>query len=327
MMTDRLGFRAIRDTREGEPLRAVIAKYWPAYRRWMRRAPHVPLATCIRELRAHMPELKPTFDRLLRLSGGTEEFARFLSLYRPPRVVGACSQLVLDDDGPVLIRSYDHHPRLFDGIVLASEWTGHPTLAVVDCIWGALDGINSRGLTVALAFGGRDVVGPGFAAPLITRYLLETCGTVAQATAALARLPVYMSYTFVVVDAAGEFVTAYVSPDRPARFVTRRTSTNHQSPDDWPAYCRHTASFERLDQLESMLGSPMTAAAAVQAFLRPPLWRTDYQQASGTLYVVEYRPVTRQMTMHWPGHSQSFEIADFAERTFDISLVAANSEH
>jgi predicted choloylglycine hydrolase len=323
MMTDRLGFRAIRDAREGTALRSLIAQYWPAYQRWMRRAPHVTLPVCLGELRSHMPELVPSFERLLDLGGGGDALARFLTLYCPPRVVGGCSQLVLDDNGPVLIRSYDHHPKLFDGIVLASEWTGRPTLALSDCIWGALDGINSRGLAVALAFGGRNTVGPGFAAPLITRYLLETCETIAQAMATLSRIPVYMSYTLVVVDAAGEFVTAHIGPDRSARFLARRTSTNHQSPDDWPAYCRHTASVERLSRLESMFSGPLTAAAAVKAFLQPPLWRTTYERGSGTLYVAEYRPITGQMTLHWPGSSESFSADNFIERTLSVPLAPA----
>ncbi|MCA9296388.1 MAG: hypothetical protein KC983_07715, partial [Phycisphaerales bacterium] len=59
-------------------------------------------------------------------------------------------------------------------------------------------------MTVALAFGGRNAVGAGFAAPLITRYILETCATVAEAEAVLQRVPVYMPYTFVMADTSGE---------------------------------------------------------------------------------------------------------------------------
>lgn len=317
-----LSFRAIRDEGDGPLLRARLIECWPAYQRWMRRAPACPLAICVAELRAHMPELVPTFERLLAMCGGRDDVARFLTLYQPPRVVGGCSQVVIDDDGPVLIRSYDHHPRLFDGTVLASAWNGASTLAVGDCVWGALDGVNTRGLAVALAFGGRNVVGPGFAAPLVTRYLLETCATVAEARATLTRLPVYMSYIFVIADATGEFVTAFISPDRAARFVTRRASANHLSPEEWPAYCRHTESVERLCQLESLLGGPITASQAVETFLRPPLWRTQYERGSGTLYVVEYRPASGAMSMHWPGQSQSFKLDAFEPRSFSVDLSA-----
>ena len=57
-----------------------------------------------------------------------------------------------------------------------------------DCLWGLLDGINDSGLAVSLTFGGRKDVGDGFAIPLVVRYVLETCDTVAEARAALARV-------------------------------------------------------------------------------------------------------------------------------------------
>ncbi|MCA9296387.1 MAG: hypothetical protein KC983_07710 [Phycisphaerales bacterium] len=134
---------AIRDDRNGDALRRVFAPFMPAYTRWMHRAPDCALDVCIARLRSHMPEIFPTFERLVSLFGGGDDVARFLSLYRPPRVIRGCSQLVIeDDDGPALIRSYDHHPKLFDGVILASAWGASPVLAVTDCIWGALDGVN-----------------------------------------------------------------------------------------------------------------------------------------------------------------------------------------
>ena len=183
--------------------------------------------------------------------------------------------------------------------------------------------MNESGLAIALAFGGRDAAGPGFAAPLVARYVLETCATVDEAKDALARVPVYMPYTFVVADRSGSFVTAYTGPDTPTRFVTRRTSTNHQGAVEWPAYCAHTQSVERLNRLESLLTDPPSAAAATDAFLRPPLWRSDYAHASGTLYVALYRPTTGAMTLHWPGQREHFSLGTFEPRTFSVDLRAS----
>ncbi len=315
-----IAFRSLNDEPAGSALAGIFARYWPAYQRWMRRANPPTEVRGADQIRAHMPELLPVYERLLEVFGGGDEIASFLSLYNPPRVVRGCSQIVIDDDGPVLLRSYDHHPALLDDLVLRSNWTGQSAIVMADCLWGALDGVNEQGLAIALAFGGRDAEGPGFAAPLLTRYVLETCATVDDAKDALARVPVYMPYTFVVADAAGAFVTAYTGPDAPARFVTRRASTNHQSTVDWPAYCQHTQSVERLEKLESLMAEPASVSDAVDSFLRPPLWRSDYTLASGTLYVAEYRPIARTMTLHWPGRQELFTLDDFEERAFTVDL-------
>lgn len=325
-MPQSLRFRALSDDAVSATTAAIFAEYWPAYRRWMRRAPSVPLDTCTGNLRAHMPELVPLFERLLHACGGSEPVARFLSQFCPPRVVRGCSQLVCEtDNGPVMLRSYDHHPGLFDAVVLRSRWSGRSTLATSDCLWGALDGLNENGLAAALAFGGENAVGPGFSAPLVLRYLLETCSTVAEATEALGRVPVYMPYTFVVIDANGGFVTAFVHPDQPTRFVERRTSTNHQGAVVWPAYCRQSKSVERLHALESLLVGPKSLAECREAFLRAPLWRNEYANGSGTLYVAEYHPRERGLTLHWPGRTERFALLDDAPRTFSLTLPLATA--
>jgi len=321
-----LEFRAIDDGPTGASLQEVFQDYWPAYRRWMRGTRRTPIDDSTARLNNHMPELMPVYQRLLDAFGGGPAVAAFLTLYNPPRVVRGCSQVVIDDNGPVLLRSYDHHPTLTDGLVLRSRWLDRTTIAMTDCLWGALDGVNEHGLAVALAFGGRDAVGPGFAAPLVTRYLLETCATVADAGAVLERVPVYMPYTFVVADAAGDFVTAYTGPDAPTRLVTRRASTNHQSQTDWPSYCKFTQSVERLATLESQIGQPGGAERVIESFLRPPLWRTDYAHASGTLYVAEYRPAPCSLALHWPGRTERFGLSDFEPRDFEVEIRPSDNK-
>ena len=314
-------FQAVLDEPVGSALTPIFQEYWPAYQRWMKRVEHTPNKLVQKQLKMYMPELIPVYQQLAETFGGTESIAHFLALYNPPKLVRGCSQIVLDsDDGPVLLRSYDHHPLLIDAVVLKSTWLDRAVIAMTDCIWGALDGINEFGLAVSLAFGGRDEVGPGFAAPLIARYILETCATVKEAKAVLARVPVYMPYTFLVVDAKGDFVTAYTGPDAPTRFVERRASTNHQSTEDWPAYCKFTQSIERLDLLESIPDQSDAESFALDSFLKPPLWRNDYARASGTLYVAEYRPADLSVTLHWLTQQETFGINDFEPRCFQVPL-------
>ena len=88
---------------------------------------------------------------------------------------------------PVLVRNYDYAPSRFEGVVQATAWGKHRVIGMSDCLWGLLDGMNDAGLVVSLTFGGRRVLGDGFGIPVVVRYLLETCSTVAEARAALAR--------------------------------------------------------------------------------------------------------------------------------------------
>lgn len=316
-----LDFRAVHDDPIGSALTKIFQEYWPAYELWMRNAKHSSKEDYRFQLERHMPELLPVFEQLIDCFGGDHRVAKFLSLYNPPRVIRGCSQIAFDSNaGPALLRSYDHHPALIDALILKSTWTDRAVIAMTDCLWGALDGMNEHGLAVSLSFGGLDKIGPGFAAPLIVRYVLETCATVKEAKKVLARVPVYMPYTFLVVDETGNFITAYARPDAPTRFVERRASTNHQSLNDWPEYCRFTQSVERLTVLESIPTRSEEEPNALDVFMHPPLWRNDYAHASGTLYVAEYQTTTRSLALYWPSQSERFLMSKFVERDFKIQL-------
>jgi len=317
-----LVLEAIREADPGVRLRALFDEHWPAYARWMRRADPLPVRHCVEQLRLHMPEIAPIFDTIHARVGGGDLAARFLTMYQPPRLVRACSQAVLGSGEPTLIRTYDYSPRLFDGVLLRSEWGGVATLAMTDCLWGALDGINDRGLAVALAFGGRNAAGPGFGAPLVVRYLLQTCATVAEAAEVLARVPVFMPYTFVVLDETGASITAMVGPDRPPRFDQCAASTNHQVEGDWPEYQAQTRSVERLRELDGVMARGPAPEEVLGAFLRPPVWRTDYARASGTLYAAAYRPRARDLALHWPGRTSRFSLDEFVETSLEVTLPA-----
>ena len=114
-----------------------------------------------------------------------------------------------------------------------------------DCLWGLLDGINDAGLAISLTFGGQRALGDGFSVPLVVRYLLEVCDTVAEAREKLATIPIHAAQNLTLLDRSGAFVTAYLGPDREPRFVDRPATTNHQERDEWPEYARAVRSYER----------------------------------------------------------------------------------
>ncbi len=301
-----LEFRAIAEPDPGPRMREVFDAHWPAYDRWMsKRAPGGPSpAECEAQLRVHMPELVPIYEQLREVVGGDDRRSRFLTQYAPTPLIRGCSQAVCStNEGTFLVRNYDHAPHLCDGIILATRWGGVGVHALTDCLWGALDGVNEAGLAVALAFGGRKVVGLGFSASLLTRYLLQTCETVADARRALVRLPVYMSYNFALVDRLGDRATVFTAPDRAASFSIDPISTNHQLGVEWPEYARFTHSVERRACLAHLVEHGTDLNDCINAFLSPPLFRHEYRKASGTLYTVAYNPGSMDVALYWHGAS------------------------
>ena len=171
-----------------------------------------------------------------------------------------------------------------------------------DCLWGLLDGINDAGLAVSLTFGGRRDVGDGFAIPLVVRYVLETCDTVAEAREALARIPVHAPQNLTLLDRSGEFLTAYVGPGRAAEFHAIAATTNHQGKVEWPEYARAIRTVER----EQLRARPARRPGDdrerfVASFLEPPLRNTEYAQGFGTIYTAAYYPAEGRVEYRWPG--------------------------
>ena len=201
-----LTFHAVSEPQPGERWQRRFEELWPGYRAWFLRdgdAARPSYAVARAMLATHMPELVPTWERLVDLAGGGDLAARMLSLYGSPPLVSGCSQAVFTSPEPVLVRNYDFDPALLEGVIVASALTGRRVLGMSDCLWGLLDGINDAGLAISLAFGGRRATREGFAIPLVVRYLLELCETTAGAVEVLRRLPVQAAYNLTILDRSG----------------------------------------------------------------------------------------------------------------------------
>lgn len=310
-------FRAIAEDSPGAKWGAVFQEHWPAYQHWFLSEGIEARSTyrqCRNKLKQAMPEILPTFDRLCEMAGGGDTAARFLSLYRPPPYITGCSQAVWPGDEPILIRNYDYSPALCEGVILLSRWNGRAVLAMVDCLWGALDGINEAGLAVSLTFGGRRVVGDGFGIPLIIRYILEFCDTVADASEVLQRVRSHMAYNVTMVDKSGSFVTALLTPDGETTLTQLPIAANHQLHIDWHRFARATATLERERFLYFRLqDQAMTPKLLTECFLRPPLYTTAYGRGFGTVYTAVYRPDQGTARYLWPDGSWDQSIAEFTE--------------
>lgn len=294
-------FEAIAEEKPGPKLRRIFDSRWPGYRKWflrdgLRKRPTRLAGT--KALRRHMPELVPVYEAVVDCAGGGDLEARFLAMWCPPVYVGGCSQLLLTNGEPVLIRNYDFSPELLDGVWSWSRYLGRRVVAITDCLWGVLDGINEDGLAISLAFGGRRVTGKGFGIPIVLRYVLEMAASTAEAVAILSRVPMHMAYSIALIDKTGKHATVFVAPDRAIEVLDARVSTNHQHKIEWLRHAEVTRSRERAAALRQSAGAAVENAVA--AFLAPPVYQTNFLRGYGTLYTAVYRPADCSAELIWP---------------------------
>jgi predicted choloylglycine hydrolase len=193
---------------------------------------------------------------------------------------------------------------LFEGISLSSKWDQRRVIGTSDCLWGLLDGMNDRGLAVSLTFGGLPGTGEGFAIPLVVRYLLEVCESVADARRVIDRIPVAASYNLTLTDRAGAVITAFVAPGRAPEYFDMPLATNHRGlVPDRPDLARRFRSLERQDVLRRIERDSRPADVAADEFLSPSLRSTDFEGGFGTLYTADYRPDEGVVSYRWPGSS------------------------
>jgi predicted choloylglycine hydrolase len=320
----RVSLSSIREDRPGPKWQARFETFWPSYREWFLSEGYLArpgYVSSVKKLRQHMPELMPLYEEFVGLAGGGDLAARFLSLYRPPPYAMGCSQAVWSGRDPALVRNYDYSPWLFEGTLLFSSWN-RPVIAMSDCLWGVLDGINAAGLAVSLAFGGGRIVGDGFGVPLILRYILEFCDYAEQAIEILRRVPAHMPYNVTLVDREGDFSTVQVYPGRDAAVTDSPVGTNHQQRVGSEDYARMSSTVERQKFLDARLADANeTRSSFIERFLHPPLHNTRYEHAFGTLYTAAYYPRDLAAEYYWPRQAtlrQSF--SDFEEEEKVIHL-------
>ncbi|HEY7816155.1 MAG TPA: C45 family peptidase, partial [Nakamurella sp.] len=322
----------IHEPTPGPRWQALFGATWPGYRRWylqrdVRTRPSLEQAHDM--LAANMPELLPTYGRLVDLAEtavaglglpADDVAARMLTLWDPPRFLPGCSQAVITEPEIALCRNYDYSPALWERVVISTAFTGRRVIGNGDCLWGLTDGMNDEGLVVSLSFGGRRGSGPGFAVSLVVRYLLEVTTTTEQVREILTRMPVAMAYNLTVVDASRKVLTAFVAPDRRPEFSDSPIATNHRGEvPDSAEHAQQFASVPRRERLAELVATDPNPTELVSAFLKPPLYSTHYWRAFGTVYTALYRPEAGAMHLFWPGHSWRRAFDD-PDGTFDVVL-------
>ena len=308
-------FIARREERPGDAWLAEFAAGRAEAERWYRdhgRGPPPSAAACRAALGRHMPELLPHYDRACSMLGDDEGAHRIVSHWRPPAAPHGCTHAIwLGAGGPAMVRSYDYPLDLVSPGIVSSAWMGREVIAKAQRPWGGVtDGLNADGLAVSVALGGRVAVGEGFAIILMARYVLETCRTVDEAAAALARIPVAASHNVVLLDRSGDHATVYLGPDRAPAVVRDLACANQQER-------RGSASSEaRLAAARHALDQPgMTLPRLVERFLQPPLH--SRRAAFPTVYTAVYRPAEGRVDYVWPGKVWSQAFGAFAPGAYE----------
>ncbi|MEA2521332.1 MAG: hypothetical protein QOI81_978, partial [Actinomycetota bacterium] len=322
-------FRAVDEPYPGAKLRDLYARRADGYLAWYLRdgdAARPSAEEGLAALELHMPELVPVYRELCKQVADDEPTAaRMFSFLRPPASIIACSQGVWreGDAGPLLVRNYDYPAELMDGVILRSAFLDRTVVGTADGLWGLCDGMNDRGLAVSLTFGGRVVVGDGFGMPLVIRYVLETCSSVAEAKEVLARLPYSQAYNLTMTDAAGDVVTAYLGPDRAPSYRRMPVATNHQwVVEAWDPLLA-ASSVEREWWLLRLLDDPdVDAERFSDWFLAPPLFSYAHPEGAGTVFTASYAPSAAEVTHRWQGQSWVQHLHDFEEGEREIVYQA-----
>lgn len=317
-----LNFSSISENKPGEKWQTLFQKHWPAYKAWFQSKGAVnnpDLLTAKAALKKYMPKFIPTYEKLCELAGNDPIAERFLTGYQPPAYITGCSQAV-HQNPPQLVRNYDYHPNLSEGTLLKSAWNEKQVIAIGDCLWGVVDGINADGLVASLTFGGRKVVGKGFGIPFILRYVLEFCSNVEEAVEVLQTIPSHMAYNIMVLDKTGSHKMLQLAPDHEPVVTDKFISTNHQGKIDWPAHAQFSKTVEREEFLENLLDEEnINNKEIAAAFLKSPLFNTQYKDGFGTIYTSVYHPADGAMELLWQNQQLAQSFSDFTERQTLIS--------
>ena len=318
-------FRSFFEDRVGYAWQREFKRLWPAYRNWFLRYGESDRPTYLESLQAlkqYMPELLPTYEAMVEAAGGGDHAARFLAQYKPPPLFRGCSQAVYIQDEPVIVRNYDYSPYVFDGLLMRSRFDQRAVIAMIDCMSGALDGMNENGLAISMSFGGKEEFGDGFGITLLIRYLLEYATNVKEAVELARDIPIHGSYNLTLLDAGANHATLEIAADAPTRVTTSAIATNHQQLGSWPLYEEKVQTDLRHQHLGTLVtGQQHSAESFAQQFLQPPLFNTKFARGFGTLYTAAYYPCRRECHYLWPENAWRFNFENFEEKEYPISFI------
>jgi len=182
------------------------------------------------------------------------------------------------------------------------------------------DGINEYGLAVGLTFIYPKIIGVGFNAGMLVRYLLEKCKTTNEAIATLKKIPVASQQTLTIADNTGNMVVVecnaehieLIKPNKDGNFVA--TANEFNSPkmkkynnydiDDWKAEERYLVAYNSLKENNSNFSIELAKdiLSGKYGFMcqydrrtnADTVWSVIYDIRNKKIYIVEGNPSRKQ---------------------------------
>ncbi|MCA0969185.1 C45 family peptidase [Halobacillus litoralis] len=237
----------------------------------------------------HAPHL---LDELKGLSDGSglsmKETASLFSGYDLPEIPAmGCSSVVNSD---FAVRNYDFSPVMYDQRFVLSQPEGkYASVGHSLHVLGRHEGVNEKGLFMALHFVSMNETAQGLSASAIVRVVLDTCATTDEAIEKLRALPHAWCYNFSIGDSNGRSVVVEASPSSvEVREGTEGVScTNHfhknvdlNRTDMFGSTARYEAMTERDESFDATFHWFMDRSSV--------LFFEQYDQFFGTLHTFGY---------------------------------------
>jgi len=134
--------------------------------------------------------------------------------FKPPV---ACSVFAAPASSDVLFgRNYDFYYRFQEHTesYLTRPSNGYSSLGNTDIFVGREDGVNEKGLAVAMTAVKPKEVKPGINFALLTRYILDKCATVKEATKVLTSMHHVTANNYLVADRESDMAVIEACPNR-----------------------------------------------------------------------------------------------------------------
>ncbi|MGG4344101.1 C45 family autoproteolytic acyltransferase/hydolase [Paenibacillus lautus] len=244
--------------------------------------------------------------------------AALLGGYDVPKITAmGCSAMITPS---YYVRNYDFTPAFYDGYFTAAQADkGLATVGYNLQAIGRHDGVNEKGLAAGLHFVSFDGYEAGLSPWVGVRMILESCGTVEEASYMLRHIPHAACYNFSIGDARGNMAVVEASPDQ---VITRAgggaaiACVNHYEALTGKNRPSIEHSLRRKRYIDSLDATQLTHAEAFGLFKEreSPLFFTDYDDLFGTLHTFSYSfEEERVMTSLAQGGVLDFSFREWAQ--------------
>ena len=170
------------------------------------------------ELKAFYPELVEEIEGFAKgINDTPERLGAFLLSLGIFDTAGQCSVFAYRDDGGVFVgRNYDmlFAFKKFTESSLIAPQHKYAYISQSDVFIGRSDGINEKGLFIAMSFVNGTAVQPGISFHFIVRKVLEDCSNTQQAIQLIKNTTVSSANNFLIADRTGHIAVVESAPQK-----------------------------------------------------------------------------------------------------------------